>query len=57
MLRESWMDEYSKAKEIISPVSQKAEVVKAMKNFRKLETTEVYYHLQFFQIHAPSTAP
>lgn len=51
------MDEYSKAKEIISPVSQKAEVVKAMKNFRKLETTEVYYHLQFFQIHAPSTAP
>lgn len=50
-------DKYSKAKEIIGPVSQKAEVVKAMKNFWKLETTEVYYNLRFLQIHAPSTAP
>lgn len=43
--------------EMISPVSQKGEVVKAMENFWKLDTTEVYYHLQFLQIHAPSTAP
>lgn len=42
---------------MISPVSQKGEVVKAKKNFWKLETIEVYYQLQFLQIHAPTTAP
>lgn len=47
MLRKSLIDKYSKVKELISPVSEKAEVVKAMKKFWKFETTEVYYLLQF----------